>query len=58
MEGREYGREINYFYRIFMKFWRKDKLGLLIDIWNMFLLFNKILDVVVYVRFIRCVCDY
>jgi hypothetical protein len=58
MEGREYGREINYFYRIFMKLWRKDKLGLLIDTWNMFLLSNKILDAAVHVRLIRCVCDH
>lgn len=57
MEGREHGREISYFYRIFMKFQRKCKLGLLIDTWNMFLLSNEILDAAVHVRLLCCECD-
>lgn len=57
MEGRECGRQINYFYRIFMKLRRKDKLCLLIDTWNMFLLSNKILDAAVPVRLICGACD-
>lgn len=58
VEGRERDGEINYFYRIFMKFRRKDKLGVLIDTWSTFLLSNKILDAAVHGRLICCECAH
>lgn len=54
--GKRAWREISRIYRIFMKFQRKYKLGLLIDTWKMFLLSNEILDAAVHVRLICCEC--
>jgi hypothetical protein len=40
-----------------MKLQRKDKVGLLMDTWDMFLSSSKILDAAVCIRLTHCECD-